>query len=95
MSGAGEQARPGPVLRGAAGWAGKDSRRIGQTSTSRPGLEPGLVYRVSRWPDGGSAPERLGADILTAVGLPVRPDDPRAVAAEGDFAARMWVLEAE
>lgn len=59
------------------------------------GLEPGLVYRVSRWPDSGRAPEPLGADILTAVGLPVHPDDPRGVAAEGDFAARMWVLEAD
>lgn len=58
------------------------------------GLDPGLVYRVRPWPGPGE-PVRRGGDLLLGVGLGIEPADPPTGTARGDFAARLYVLEAE
>jgi alpha-galactosidase len=63
------------------------------------GLDPAVVYRVSVWPSGDSAsapPERAlaaGGDELMAAGLVL--ESGRDVARQGDFRARIYVLEAD
>ncbi len=62
------------------------------------GLDPALAYRVTPWPDHADAVDRAnahvrGGDDLMAAGLTLRvgPFDP---VERGDYAARLFVLEA-
>jgi alpha-galactosidase len=55
------------------------------------GLDPKLSYRVSCWPDGSIHAPSLGGDELMAAGL--APESNRATAVQGDFRARLYVLE--
>ncbi|MEO8461777.1 MAG: GH36 C-terminal domain-containing protein, partial [Chloroflexota bacterium] len=60
------------------------------------GLDPGLIYRVTPWPDRPDAHEvRRGGDLLMAVGVGLEPEDPSTGAPRGDFEARLYVLSAD
>ncbi len=54
------------------------------------GLDPALGYRVTGWPDEAAIGAR-GGDELMAAGLEL----PANSAADGDFSARLYVLEAD
>ncbi|MEO5918390.1 MAG: alpha-galactosidase, partial [Candidatus Limnocylindrales bacterium] len=60
------------------------------------GLDPGLTYRVTPWPDRPGAHEvRRGGDLLMAIGLGLEPEDPSTGAPRSDFEARLYVLSAD
>ncbi len=60
------------------------------------GLDPKLSYRVGIWPDNstpaGLPPRPLGGDVLMSAGLAIESN--RTSALQGDFRARLYVLEA-
>jgi alpha-galactosidase len=63
------------------------------------GLDPAASYRVMPWPAGDDSVARAntgvrGGDELMRIGLLVGPDDPLEARARGDFAARLFDLEA-
>lgn len=55
------------------------------------GLDPKATYRVTRWPDGGTHAAALGGDELMTAGLVVEAS--RVTPVQGDFRARLYVLE--
>jgi alpha-galactosidase len=56
------------------------------------GLDHKTSYRVTTWPDGATHAASLGGDVLTSSGLVVESN--RTTALQGDFRARLYVLEA-
>jgi hypothetical protein len=55
------------------------------------GLDPSRTYRVSSWPEPAPTPIRRGGDDLMGAGLALAAPS----AADGDFTARVFVLESE